>query len=448
MSVEKSIATEPGHRGHTLYGAVLRSMLGRYAVYAVNLASMMLLARLFTPEVFGTVASVAVFFAFFQVMVEAGLGPAIINLERLENRDRNGLFGLTLVGGALLAGIFYSLSPFFVEFYDLPRVNEVVPYIALALVFFAAAIVPNALLLRDQAYFRIANAGLAAELVSTTVTVVLTRWLDPLHALAAKSALSAATLFAVLLFYSKETEFGRPRWGSKFSAIRPLLGFSSYQFGFNFINYFSRNLDNILVGKYFGAGALGIYDKAYQLMRYPLMLLTFAMTPAIQPVVRQYAGDREKVEDLHRDFTFKLSFLGSAAGLGVFVLADWIVQVMLGPQWHGVTAIIRILAIAIPVQIILSTSGSFFQAMNRTDLLFKTGLISAVVTVLAMAWGVLQRDMQTLAWALVASFHINFFIAYYVMYTRIFGKNLLRYFARMMPAAAVIIGMVLWHDLP
>jgi PST family polysaccharide transporter len=170
------------------------------------------------------------------------------------------------------------------------------------------------------------------------------------------------------------------------------------------------------------------------------------MTPAIQPVVRKYAGDKEKVEALHRDFTFKLSFLGAAAGLGVFLLAEWIVRVMLGNQWQAVVEIIRILAIAIPVQIILSTSGSFFQAMNRTDLLFKTGLVSAVITILAISWGIYRRDMQTLAWALVVSFHVNFFIAYYVMYTRIFGKNLFRYFARMMPAALVIVGMVLWHD--
>lgn len=421
-------------------------MLGRYAVYAVNLASMMLLARLFTPEVFGTVASISVFFVFFQVMAEAGLGPAIINLERLDSADRDGLFGLTLVGGAVLSGAFYWLSPLFVELYDLPRVGEVVPYISLALLFFAAAIVPSALLLRDQAYFRIANAGLAAEVVSTTLTVVLTRWLDPLHALSVKAAFSAATTFTVLFLYSGETEFGRPRWGTRFSAIKPLLTFSAYQFGFNIINYFSRNLDNILVGRNFGASSLGIYDKAYQLMRYPLMLLTFAMTPAIQPVVRKYAGDKEKVEALHRDFTFKLSFLGAAAGLGVFLLAEWIVRVMLGNQWQAVVEIIRILAIAIPVQIILSTSGSFFQAMNRTDLLFKTGLVSAVITILAIGWGIYRRDMQTLAWALVASFHVNFFIAYYVMYTRIFGKNLFRYLARMMPAALVIVGMVLWHD--
>ncbi len=431
-----------------LYKAILRSMLGRYAVYVVNLLSMMVLARIFTPEAFGTVAAIMVFFTFFQIMAEAGLGPAIINLDTLVPEDRNGLFGLTLMVGLVLAVIFTALAPVFLMFYGLPRVDEVVPYIAVSLIFFAACIVPNALLLREQAFFRFANAGLSAELIGTGITIYLAQLIDPLHALAARGATSAVTLFCVVWYFSGKTEFGRPMPGSKFSAIKPLLGFSGYQFGFNFINYFSRNLDNILVGKYMGANMLGAYDKAYQLMRYPLMLLTFAMTPAIQPVIRKHAGDLVKVEAIHRDFTFKLSLIGAAAGLAMFVLADWIVIIALGDQWLEVIPVVRILAIAIPVQVVLSTSGSFFQAMNRTDLMFMSGTLSAVVMVSAIAAGIIQRDIQLLCWSLVAAFHINFVQAYYYMYRKVFRAPLRWHLFRMLPAAVVIAGMIGWAWLP
>ena len=422
-------------------------MLGRYAVYAVNLLSMMLLARIFTPETFGTVAAIMVFFVFFQLMAEAGLGPAIINLNHLALDDRNGLFGLTLVIGLLLAALFAALAPGFLAFYQLPRVDEVVPYIALSVPFFAASIVPNALLLREQAFFRIANGGLAAEVLSTAGTITLTQFIDPLHALAAKGAFSAATLFFVLWFFSAKTEFGRPMPGPKFSAIKPLLSFSGYQFGFNFINYFSRNLDNILVGKYMGATTLGNYDKAYQLMRYPLLLLTFAMTPAIQPVIREHAGDPRKVEEIHRDFTFKLSLLGAAAGLAMYVLAEWIILIALGKQWLDVVPIIRILAIAVPVQVVLSTSGSFFQAMNRADLLFACGVFSAGVMVSAIVLGIAARDIEVLCWGLVAAFHVNFIQAYYYMYRKIFFVPLRRHFLYMSPAALIVLLMIAYDSV-
>jgi len=170
-------------------------MLGRYAVYVVNLLSMMVLARIFTPQDFGTVAAIMVFFTFFQLMAEAGLGPAIINLDDLTPSDRDGLFGLTIAAGSLFAVIFAALAPLFLLFYQLDRVDEVVPYIAVSVFFFAASIVPNALLLREQAFFRIANAGVVSVLVATAAVIGLSFLIDPLHALALKGAFSAATTF-------------------------------------------------------------------------------------------------------------------------------------------------------------------------------------------------------------------------------------------------------------
>jgi PST family polysaccharide transporter len=97
------------------------------------------------------------------------------------------------------------------------------------------------------------------------------------------------------------------------------------------------------------------------------------------------------------------------------------------------------------VQVVLSTSGSFFQAMNRADLLFLSGFLSTIVMVSAIVWGVYQRDMIALSWALVAAFHINFIQAYYIMYSRVFGKNVFSFLVRMTPIGLASFGMVLWH---
>lgn len=426
---------------NTLYVAIAKSMLSRYLVYAANLGSMIILARVFSPAIFGVVASIMVFFIFFQIMAEVGVGPAIINLEKLSNIDRDGLFGLTLAVGLFLAGGFKLLSPIIVGFYQLARVDEVIGYVAVALFFFTAAVVPTALLLRDQLFHRIAYAGLSAEIISTLVAVGLAEIIDPLHALATKAAASAIVNFLVIYLQSSISTFGRPLPGVKFSAIKPLFSFSAHQFGFNFINYFSRNLDNILVGKYFGATSLGVYDKAYQLMKYPLMLLTFAMTPAIQPVVRKYSSDAIRVEKIHGEFTFKLSLLGAVVGVFFFLFADWIVILILGSQWDAVSPLIRVLAISIPAQVVLSTSGSFFQAMQRADLLFLCGVLSAFVIVVAITWGVYQRDLVSLSWALVCAFHASFFMAYYVMYSKIFKKSVFGFFFKMVPAFVVVLFM-------
>lgn len=426
-----------------LYRAVGRSMVGRYSVYAVNVLSMMILARIFSPEVYGAVAAVAVFYVFFQMLSEAGLGPAIINLERLSGIDRDGLFGLTIFFGGIFSISLLAVSSWLLYFYEIPRVDEVARYVSISVFFFSCSVLPNALLLREQAFFRIANSGFIAEVVSTLATLALSHYIDALHALALKGVFSSAVVFLSVWYYSAGTEFGRPIPGVRFSAIKPLLAFSGYQLGFNFLNYFSRNLDNILIGKYIGASALGGYDKAYQLMRYPLLLLTFSMTPAIQPAIREHAGDSVKVEEIHRKFVYRLSLLGSIAGLAMYILAEPIVYLSLGEQWGSVVPIIKILAVAVPVQVVLSTSGSFFQAMQRADLLFRTGALGASIMVSAIVFGVLHKDIALICWGLVFAFHINLIQTYICLYKKVFLKPVCKFFFTLLPAGLIVLGMAI-----
>lgn len=434
-------------RAGGLYAAIVRSMMGRYAVYGANLLSMMLLARLFSPDQFGAVAAVSVFLVFFQLLAEAGLGPAIVNQKSWSASDRNGVFGLTLLVGGGLFGLFALSASSLAEFYNNSRVEEVVPLVAGALFFFAASVVPNGLLLREQRFFKLAQAGLAAEVVSTVATVVLLQLVKPLTALGFKYLVGAAVYFFVVYSASSSTEFGRPCWGRNFGAVRSMLAFSGYQFGFNFINYFSRNLDSILVGRYLGAQELGVYDKAYQLMRYPLMLLTFAMAPAIQPVIRQFAHDVNKIELIHRRFTFQLSIAGILAGVFMYVGADFIVNLLLGGQWGGVVPVVRILAVSIPVQVVLSTIGGFFQAVSRTDLLFWSGVISATAMVTAIVWGVRQGNLESLSWALVIAFHVNFLQSYFILYRFVFRQPPWRFMGGMLPVAVSSLGMFFYGDV-
>lgn len=429
---------------NTFYRSVIKSLMGRYLVYIANIVSMMIMARLFSPQLYGVLASLTVFLTFFQLMTEAGLGPAIINIKKLDSNDKNGLFGLTVIIG-LISGVFFLLlGDFFVGFYENKEITEIVPYISISIFLYAVSTIPTAFLLRQQSYKYIAYAGLSSEFISTASSILLLQVISPLHALAAKSAISALVSFIVIYKLSSRTEFGAPKLGSRFSAIKPLLSFSLYQFGFNFINYFSRNLDKILIGKYIGVSELGVYDKSYQLMRYPLMLLTFAMTPAIQPALREHVHDVTKIEAIHREFTFKLSILGGFAGLAMFFMSDLIVSVLLGSQWMSVAPIIKILAITVPVQVVLSTSGSFFQAMGRVDLLFLSGSLSAIIMVTGIIFGVLSHNLQTLSWYLVIAFHLNFIQAYYIMYTKIYKVNVLLFFRRMVVFFVAVIIMVLW----
>jgi PST family polysaccharide transporter len=431
----------------TMYRAITFSVLSRYVVYAAKIVSLMILARIFSPDLFGLIASATVFSVFFQALADFGLAPAVINLKHLSKTDRDGLFSLTLLLGLVFGLGFLAIGAPMASFYKQPSLRLVIPFVAASLAFYSASIMPTALMLRDQRFSQMAIVGVLAEIGSTLCVIGLTQIWNPLLALASKTLVQAALNFLGLLAFSGQTEFGRPSPGTKLAAIRPLASFSAYQLGFNIVNYFSRNLDNMLVGRYMGPTALGIYNEAYQIMRYPLMLLTFAMTPAIQPVISRHAHEVDIVRVWHDGFAQKLSLLGALVACLVFALSEWIVMFVLGPQWKATVPVVRILAIAVPAQVVLSTSGSFFQALGRADTLFKSGLLSAFVMVPAIALGV-HQGLTALCWYLVGAFYINFVQAYYLLYRHVLNQGFGPFLLRMTPMFAVVLLMVsiAWSD--
>lgn len=423
--------------------AIGLSLLGRYSAYIVQLTLLMLYARWFSPEEFGVLAAIQVFVIFFMMLAEIGLGPALINQRQLSEKDRNGLFSLTWLIGIGIAIVFYIVTYGLNHFYGRDDYHLLGLPICVSILFSAANTLPMSFLQREQRFITLARSDVLAELPALIIVWWILDSGYPLYALAVRPLVVAIVKFVLNYIACAKTEFSQPMFGHNLAAIKPLLGFSGYQFAFNFINYFSRNLDNILVGRILGMGALGVYDKAYALMKYPLQLLTFAITPAIQPVLAQHSHDLDLMEKTHTDFVRKISVLGVLAGVLMGASSKEIVLILLGEQWRGVGSLLQTLSVAIPVQVILSTSGAFYQALNRTDLLFKCGLFSSILNVTAIIIGLLFGSLQMLTLCLIISFHVNFFQCYWIMYRKAFRRPIRALFIALIPAVLLLVSGLL-----
>ena len=193
------------------------------------------------------------------------------------------------------------------------------------------------------------------------------------------------------------------------STIKQLYAFAKYQLAFNFVNYFSRNLDQILIGKYFGAALLGSYEKVYQVMRYPLQLFTFAITPALQPVLTKHQDQPELVEQAFYNVLIKLSVVGFFVATVMFWGASEVIYILFGNQWNMAAPMLALLSISIPLQMVLSSTGGVFQAFGKTKQQFICGVFSSFTTVSAIVTGIYLEDILLLCALIPLAFLINYF---------------------------------------
>lgn len=400
--------------------ALISSLLGKYALYVFQILSLMILARVFNPEVFGLIAVTQVFIMFFQMLATSGLGPAIVYKESISKDMLNGVFTFTLILGSALAIVFFFISDFLYQWLDLSSGLTVFYLMAPTVFFSSLCIVPLACLQKDAQFKTIARAEIFAEFLALVACLLLLQVLDAENALASKFVCVAILRFVFYYLFSRKTTLGTPNFGSQVRLAAPLFAFAKYQLGFNILNFFSRNLDNLLVAKYFGVASLGVYEKTYQVMKYPLQLFTFAITPALQPIFTRYKDDKSIVCHEYAYITEKLGLLGAFSAFILFWAAEPVVYILFGEKWHESAQFLRILSLSIPIQMVLSSTGGVFQAFGETKALFKCGLFGTSANVSAIILGIMSDNLSLLCFYLIISFSLNFVQCFFTMFYTVF----------------------------
>ena len=403
--------------------AILSSLMGKYSLYVFQVLSLAILARIFTPEMFGVVAAFQVFILFFQLLATSGLAPAIIYKNSLSSVERDGVFSFMLLVGMIGAGLFFFLTPYLSSWLGIDDVAILSWVFAFNVLFSSLSVVPMASLQKDAKFIVLNGSEIISEVISLILTLFLFYIGYEIEALASKLLFVPVFRFVFYYFGSKQTTLGRPSLGRKISSVSVLYEFAKYQLAFNVFNYFSRNLDTILIAKYFGVAVVGFYEKSYQVMRYPLQLFTFAITPALQPILTKYKHRLDLVESAYYPVVLKLALLGFFVSWVLFWGARHVVYIMFGPQWQQVAEYLSILAVSIPLQMVLSSTGGVYQAVGEARLQFYCGVFSGIVNVLMILIGVYLGDIALLCLLLVVGFVVNFIQCFWMLQVYVFNSK-------------------------
>lgn len=394
------------------FKGIAYTALAKYSGILISIIIGAVLARLLSPAEFGVVALVTVFISFFNILSDMGIGPAIVQNKELTEKDVQSIFLFSISLGVVLSLLFFLSSTIIAYFYNNTELIPLTRLLSLTVLFSAFKIVPNALLLKKLKFKKVGLATVFVQLFSGIFAVILAYKGFSYYALVYKSIFDG--FFTFLIFYWLSPI--KLKFDLQKSSINKIMRFSTFQFFFNFINYFSRNLDNLLIGKFISPTALGFYDKSYQLMLMPVQNLTHVITPVLHPVLSEFQNDKVLIYKAYRKMLILLANIGFPLSMFLHFSGSDIIKILYGPQWSQSIQAFKILAFSIGIQLVLSTTGAIFQSLNRTDLLFYSGLISAFVMVVGISCGIfIGGSIVSVAYFLLLSFVINFFQAFYVL---------------------------------
>ncbi|MFA5325182.1 MAG: lipopolysaccharide biosynthesis protein [Bacteroidales bacterium] len=396
---------------------VYYTALAKYSGVILSLVIAGILSRILTSDDFGVIAIATVIIAFFSIFSDLGIAPSIIQKKDLTNDDFNNIFSFTIWSGIIISILFFLSSWLIADFFNSEILIPVCQLLSINLLFASVNIVPNALLQKAKRFKFIAVRTLGVQVVCGIVSIIAAYKGAGVYALLINPILSSIILFIVNYFQYKI----QLKFTLGLSSIKKIFSYSAYQFGFNIINYFSRNLDKLLIGKHLNMSELGFYDKSYRMMMLPLQVLPQVVSPVMHPIFSDLQNDLKKLSESYLKVVKLLAFIGLPISVFLLFTAYELIILVFGHQWEPSVPVFKVLSLSVGLQVILSTSGSIFQAANSTKTLFWCGLITTILNILAICIGLFCFNTSyAIAWGICISFTLNFIITYYLMYNKVF----------------------------
>lgn len=421
---------------------VAYTAVAKYLNILVSLVVTAVLARLLSPDDFGIIAIATVFIGLITLLTGSGLSPAIIQRINLSKFDIESLFSFTFYLSIIAILFFYFSVPVISKFYDSEILGNIC-YLLIINVFFSIInIVPNALLFKDKKFKYIAIRTIVVQSSLGVLSVIGAYCGLGIYALLINPIIGSILLFVISYRCYKI----RLRLQFDLFVVREVLPYSVFQVCFNILNFTYRNVDKLLIGRYFGMNELGFYEKSYRLMMLPLENFSNVINPVLHPLLSEYQNTPTYIFDKYKILTGYFGYVGFILTSFCFINASDIVLILFGEKWIPSISIFRILSLSIGLQVIQSAVGAVFQATGKVKLLFYSGLFSFIITCGAIVAGIICKNINYMATFLVISFFISFFIYHYILVHKVMGERLWSFLSSLYKPVlcGLIIGILLY----
>ena len=347
----------------------------------------MIMARILVPKDFGLVGMVTAVIGVFSVFRDFGLSSAAVQRTEITAEQSSTLFWINLLVGLILGAITVALGPLVAAFYHEPRLVKVTAVMATAFVFNSASVQHSALLERQMRFVALSVIDVISLAVSTSIGIGMA-----LHGFGYWSLVATVTVtplvYTIGVWLTSRWIPGLPH---RHLEILHMMRFGSALTLNGLIMYLAMNLDKVLLGRFWGMEALGIYGRAYQLVNIPTDNLNsaaggvvFAALSRLQDQPSRLRSFFLKGYSLVLSLTIPIALMSAAFG-------DDIIHVFLGAKWQNAIPIFRLLSLATMAFAMLSPLNWLLASCGLVGRGLRIALVMAPVLVIGyfigLPWG-------------------------------------------------------------
>jgi O-antigen/teichoic acid export membrane protein len=397
------------------------------------------LAHLLTPREFGLAAMALVLTSFAGIFNDLALGSALIQRSSITETDRSTVFWTTVTAGAVLTLLGVGLAPVAASFFSTPAVAPLFAGASALTFLWSLSATQMALLTREMNFRSLEIRQIGASLFATAAAFAMALVGFGAWTIVGQS-LCEATAGTLLIW---RLSSWRPKFSYSFESLRTLGSFGIKTLFSKILGYAIMNTDNLLIGRYLGSIALGVYTVAYNVMVLPAARIAQPIQTVFYTAFARVQHEPARLRRAWLRGTQLISAINVPAFLGLAVVAPDFVPVVLGPRWHSAVPVLQLLSLAGLAQCFQTLDWSVIQAVGRPGRVLRQMAFSAGIIVPAfvvgLQWGIVgvagffavARAISTIAWTWATCRTIQMRITDFV-------RGVSRVAALSLPMAAVV----------
>jgi len=369
-------------KGRSVRGGLL-TVTSQGTQFLLQSVATVVLARLLTPTDFGLVAMVTAITGLGQAFADLGLSEATIQRENISHNEVSTLFWINVAIGLVLMLITAGLAPVLAWFYREPRLKAVTLVLSLTFLIGGLRVQHDALLKRQMRFLSLAIRDVLSSALGVPVAIILA-WRGAGYWAIVALPLTMNVTRMALSWLGVRWIPGLPRRDAKVGSLVAFGGNTATSYIIYNIN---RSADGILIGWHWGAGPLGLYSKAYNLLMLPLRQLGGPIGNVLVPAFSRVQSDPARFARYYLRAVNISTWISAPVFGFLFVAAEPVITVVLGSRWRAAAPVFQILAISALAQLLLDLTVWSFVGRGQSSRLLKLLSVISPIMITSFAIG-------------------------------------------------------------
>lgn len=411
-------------RKHAISG-VKWTTVSTITLTVVNLLKISVLARFLDKSDFGLMALVTFVLGFMNLFMDMGLTSAILHRQEISKQEYASLYWINIFFSILLVGLIIVLSPLIAGFYDEPELKILIPIMSISIMLSALGRQFRTVEQKELHFKYLGVVDIISAICGLITGVVLAVLGYGVYSL----VFGSLVIYAVsnVIFFIKGLSRSGMLFHFNYSETKPFLGIGIYQVGGQIVNYFTRDIDVLIIGKIMGTEVLGGYSLAKQLVRRPLQILSPIITKVGVSIFPKYQNDHFA---LRKYFTKLINANGSISAFvwgAIAILAPYLVIIFYGKDYMSIVPYVQLFTLLTYLRHMGGIVGILVITTGRTDYEFYWNILITLFTPIAVFIGA-QYSVQLIIILMAAMQLLLLIPGWYVFYKKLINLDFLPFF--------------------